>query len=80
VPPPQAEIRDGRGNLVPTHGSPGATLFDAIHPDIYTARAPGGVVRIATAVLDPRIADVNGSRFAAAEGTAETRGGLPIER
>lgn len=80
LPLAQAEVRDGQGNLVPSRGIPGATLFDAVRPDIYTARAPGGVVRIATAVLDPRIADVNRSRFDAAEGVTETAGGLPIER
>lgn len=80
VPLPRAEIRDGRGDLVPTHGIPGATLFEAVRPDIYTARGPDGVIRIATAVLDPRSADVNRSRFVGAEGPTETRGALPIER
>jgi Ca-activated chloride channel homolog len=80
VPLADAEVRDGKGNVIATRAIPGGTLFDAVRPDIYTARAPGGVVRIAAAVLDPRLADVNRSRFGSTSAFAGLGAGLPFER
>lgn len=80
VPLAGAEIRDGKGGIVATRAIPGATLFDAARPDVYTARASDQVVRITTAVLDPRIADVNRSRFGPAAVVARAGAGLRFER
>jgi Ca-activated chloride channel homolog len=80
VPFAGAEVRDGAGALVATRSIPGATLFEAGRPDIYTARGSGGVVRIATAVPDPRIADVNRTRYGVATVVAGVGSGLPVER
>lgn len=80
VPFAGAQVRDGKGAPVATRAIPGATQFEAARPDIYTARGPGGVVRIATAVLDPRVADVNRSRFGTASAIAGKAAGLPFER
>lgn len=80
VPLDGAEVRDGNGLMVATRAIPGATLFDAARPDVYTARSTDRVVRIATAVLDPRMADVNRSRFGPASVVAGVSAGLPFER
>ena len=80
VPLADAQVRDGKGSPVATQAIPGATLFDAARPDIYTARGQGGVVRFATAVLDLRMADVNRTRFGPASAIAGMGTGLPFER
>jgi len=63
VPLPQARVLDGAGKIVRTHALGEATLFDATRPDVYTANAADGKVRIVANVLDPRDADINASRF-----------------
>ncbi len=63
VPLPEARILDGSGKTVRTHAFGAATLFDAVRPDVYTAIAANGEVRIVANVLDPRDADINVSRF-----------------
>jgi len=64
VPLTNAQIIDGNGEPVASNDIPGATVFDAARPDVYSARANGRNVRIVANVLDPRSSDVNSSRFA----------------
>ncbi len=59
---------------------PGATLFEAVRPDIYTARTADARVRIAAAVLDPSRAEVNRSAFAEDLRPAEAASAPPLER
>jgi hypothetical protein len=75
-----AEVRDGQGRRVESRSIPGATIFEAMRPDVYTVLAPGGRVQVAAAVLDPRQAEVNGSRFAEDSGAATLASVLPLER
>ena len=64
VPFADAQVRDGKGNRVKSWALPDATMFEAGHPDIYTVQAAGRQWRVAAALLDPRLADINRSRFA----------------
>jgi hypothetical protein len=79
VPFADAQVRDGRGNAVRSWAVPGATLFDAARPDIYTAQAAGGRFRVAAALLDPRLADINRSRFADTPPASRTAAARPLE-
>ncbi len=63
VPMTDARVIDGKGEPVASRAIPGATIFDAAQPDVYTARANGRRVRIVANVLDPRNSDINVSRF-----------------
>ena len=58
-----AQIIDGNGEVVASRTIPGATIFDAGRPDVYTARANGRKVRIVVNSLDPRNSDINVDRF-----------------
>jgi hypothetical protein len=75
-----AEVRDGQGRRVESRGIPGATLFEADRPDIYTVRAARARVQVAAAVLDPQQADVNRSRFTEELGPDTPASALPLER
>ena len=63
VPLSNARITDGSGQPVTARPVPGATLFDALRPDIYTARS--GEVRLPVVVssTDESFSDVNRTRF-----------------
>ena len=64
VPMPQAHVLDLDGREVATRPAPGATLFDAAQPGLYTAVAGDERVRITVNLLDPRITAINSGRFA----------------
>ena len=72
IPLINAQVIDGKGELVASREIPGATIFDAIQPDVYTVRTNGQRVRVVANVLDPRNSDINLSRFGG-ESTAELR-------
>jgi hypothetical protein len=63
VPFVDARVHDGHGSPVRTWAVPGATMFDAARPDLYTVQAAGERIRVAAALLDPKLADINRSRF-----------------
>jgi len=63
VPMTGAKVIDGKGDIVNTRAIPGATMFDAAQPDVYTAIADGRRLRVVANALDPRNADINTSRF-----------------
>ena len=71
VPIENAKIIDGKGAIVPSHSIPGATTFDAIQPDVYTARSGDRRIYVVANVLDPRDAEINDSRFAEVSGEAK---------
>jgi hypothetical protein len=79
VPFARAEVRDGRGNRVASWAVPDATMFEAARPDIYTVQAAGRRLQVAAAVLDPRLADINRSRFAGVSTTDVATAGIPLE-
>jgi hypothetical protein len=72
IPLINAQVIDGKGEPVASRDIPGATIFDAAQPDVYTARANGQIVRVVANVLDPRDSDINLSRFGS-ESTAGLR-------
>jgi hypothetical protein len=63
IPLTNAHVIDGKGDPVSSREIPGATVFDAAAPDVYTLSADGRRVRIVANVLDPRHSDINLSRF-----------------
>lgn len=75
-----AEVRDGQGRRVESRGIPGATMFEADHPDIYTVHTAGARLQVAAGVLDPRQADVNRSRFSEASDPGTVATAWPLER
>jgi hypothetical protein len=79
VPFADAQVHDGRGNAVRSWAVPGATLFDAARPDIFTVQAAGGRFRVAAALLDPKLADINRSRFADTRPASRTAAARPLE-
>jgi hypothetical protein len=66
LPLPAARVLDLQGKEVPTRGAPGATVFDAPRPGLYTALARDQRMRVAINVLDPHITAINASRLAQA--------------
>jgi hypothetical protein len=58
---------------------PDATMFEAARPGLYTAQAAGRRLQVAAALLDPRLADINRSRFAGASRAELTAGSIPLE-
>jgi hypothetical protein len=79
VPLAGARVLDGRGAEVSSWTVPGATMFDAGRPDVYTVQAAGARLRVAAALLDPQLADINRSRFADAPPLPPSRAALPLE-
>jgi hypothetical protein len=75
-----AEVIDGAGRRVERRSAPGATIFEAVRPDIYTARTAGVRMQIVAAVLDPLRAEANRSAFPEDLRPVEAASALPIER
>jgi len=70
VPLDAAQVIDGTGRALPVTRTPGGTLFEAARPDVYTATARTGSVRVVANVLDPRLAQINRSVLAEADAAA----------
>ena len=64
VPAEHARVLDLDGKEVATRAAPGATLFDAAAPGLYTAVAGDERIRLAVNLFDPHVTDVNASHFA----------------
>lgn len=75
-----AEVRNGRGERVESRAVPGAILFDAARPDLYTVSAGSTRMRVAAALLDPRRAEVNRSRLPPSAGSVPATAGPAFER
>jgi Ca-activated chloride channel family protein len=58
-----ARVLDLDGREVATREVPGATVFDAAKPGLYTAVARDQRVRVAVNLLDPRVTSINRGRF-----------------
>ena len=59
-----AQVSGLDGRPVAVVRIPGATLFEANRPDVFTVTAGTATTRVVVNVIDPRIADINRSRFA----------------
>jgi hypothetical protein len=66
VPLRDARVSDLEGKAVAGASVPGATLFEAREPGVYTAVAAGQRMRVLVNVLDPRLTLVNDSPMARA--------------
>ena len=64
VPLSGAEVRDGQGRPIATVQAPGATVFQANHPGLYTVSNAHERLHVSANVLDPAYAQINRSRFA----------------
>lgn len=64
LPLPGAQVLDLDGNAVQTRQVPGATLFDASRPGLYTAVAQDQRVRVAVNVQDARVTAINDTHAA----------------
>ncbi len=77
VPAAHARVLDLDGREVATRAAPGATLFDADEPGLYTALARDERMRVAVNLFDPRVTAVNASRFAQGVAPAVLSQGAP---
>jgi hypothetical protein len=64
VPLAGARVTDLAGKSVPVSSAPGATLFDAQEPGVFTAITPEQRLRIVVNALDLRLTLVNASALA----------------
>lgn len=81
LPVPGAQVLDLEGNTVPTREVPGATLFDAFTPGLYTAVAADQRLRVAVNVLDARVTSINAARAtsSASPSTSATPAGWMLD-
>jgi hypothetical protein len=70
VPVERARVLSAEGVAMDTRFVPGATLFRAGTPGVYTVEGLAGRSRVLVNVLDPEVTDVNATRLAASESTA----------
>jgi hypothetical protein len=64
VPLANADVIDGSGVRVVSRNTEQGTVFEAARPDVYTVRSGPTRLRVVANLLDPRVADINHSRFA----------------
>jgi hypothetical protein len=67
APVERARVLTPEGNPTDTRFVPGATLFRAETPGVYTAEGAAGRSRVLVNLLDPAITDVNATRLAPAQ-------------
>ncbi len=72
VPLERARVLTPEGNPTDTRFVPGATLFRAEAPGVYSAEGATGRLRVLVNLLDPAITDVNATRLAATSPDAPT--------
>jgi hypothetical protein len=63
-PYPGGKVTGFDGRAVVAIGIPGAILFDAKKPEVFTVASNAGTARVVANVIDPHTSDVNRSRFA----------------
>ena len=59
-----AIVIDGTGARIASRNTPDGSVFDAAHPDVYTVHAGARQLKVVANLADPRLADINHSRFA----------------
>jgi hypothetical protein len=64
VPYANAKVTGLDGRPVAAVSVPGATIFDAARPGVFTVVSDAGTTRIVANVIDPQVSDINRSRFA----------------
>ena len=63
IPYANAQVTGLDGRSIKTQSMPGATLFDAARPEVFTAESNTGTVRVVANVIDAQISDINRNRF-----------------
>jgi hypothetical protein len=63
VPLINAYVVDGGGARIASRATPEGTAFEALRPDVYTVHAGSRQLKVVANLLDPRVADINHSRF-----------------
>jgi hypothetical protein len=63
VPLSNAYVVNGSGVRIASRPTPDGTVFEAARPDVYTVHAGTRQLKVVANVLDPRVADINHSRF-----------------
>jgi hypothetical protein len=63
VPLANAYVVDGAGTRIASRPTPDGTVFEASRPDVYTVHAGPRQLKVVANLLDPRVADINHSRF-----------------
>ena len=66
IPFADAKVTGPDGRPVAAVSIPGATIFDAARPGIFTVASNVNAIRVVANVIDPQYSDVNRSRFAGA--------------
>jgi len=56
-------VVDGGGARIASRATPNGTVFEALRPDVYTVHAGARQLKVVANLLDPRVADINHSRF-----------------
>jgi len=69
---PDAQVRDGDGQIIRSDRQLGKTVFSANEPGLYSAAQDDKLVHIAVNLANPDLSDINRSAFAS---TATTAGG-----
>jgi hypothetical protein len=64
MPYANAKVTGLDGRPVAAVSVPGATVFDAVRPGVFTVASDAGTTRVVANVIDPQVSDVNRSRFA----------------
>jgi hypothetical protein len=64
VPVPHAQVRDERGEVLPSTATPAGTRFEARRAGVYTARNDERTLRVAVNLLDPQRARINDTGLA----------------
>jgi hypothetical protein len=65
IPVADGKVTGLEGRPVASVSAPGATIFEAARPGIFTVVSKTGTTRVAANVIDPLYSDINRSRYAA---------------
>src|SRR5882672_5502481 len=77
VPYANGKVTGLDGRPVATVNVPGATVFDAARPGVFTVASNAGTTRVVANVIDPQYSDVNRSRFAVESAAVGPTAGFP---
>ena len=77
MPYANAKVTGLDGRPVAAVSVPGATVFDAVRPGVFTVASNAGTTQVVANVIDPQVSDVNRSRFAGESVAVTPTSGLP---
>jgi hypothetical protein len=62
-----AYVLDGKGIRIASRSTPEGTVFETSRADVYTVHSGARQMKVVANLLDPRVADINHSRYAGAK-------------